>query len=551
VLTLDTTRYDALSYLGGPAGASPRLDALARESLAYTQARTTVPLTLPAHASLFTGLVPPRHGVRINGNETLPESALTLAERARERGYQTAAFIGAVVIADVSGMAQGFEVFDQPTPPLVLSKLQYERRPASEVAQAALAWIATLDPARPFLGWAHFYDPHLPHAPAPDLAARFGGDSYHAAVATMDREIGRILDALAAAGRLEDTFIVVVADHGEGRGEHREDTHGTQIYDSTMRIPFFLRYPDGYRAGERSAEPVSIVDVYPTLVEGLALGPLNDVDGLSLYRRAVPEGRGVFFESLYAYNSFGWSPLVGWACASGKYVHSSRPEFYRPLDDPGERKDLIASLAAEELEPLRRGIQELGTRAALSRAERTQADPELARALAALGYASGAATRLPPTLLSDVEAASPHDMQDVHALFLHAQSQNNAEQASEAVALLRRIVERDPNNTLAWFQLGGALIHTGAYAESLEASNRALALGPVAYGPLLNVALAEEHMGRPEEALAAYGGALALEPNLIQALERCVEIAAALGRPGEADAFRVRLIEAQERAAGG
>jgi arylsulfatase A-like enzyme len=196
VLTLDTTRHDALSCLGGPPGATPRLDALAAEGVLYTAARTTAPLTLPAHASVLTGLTPPRHTVHTNGYDVVPSSATTLAERARERDFQTAAFIAAVVLADGFGLSQGFELYDQPAPPLVQSTLHYDRRSSKEVADAAVAWIERLDPERPFFAWAHFFDPHLPHEPAPDLAARFGGDSYHAAVATMDREIGRIFDAL-------------------------------------------------------------------------------------------------------------------------------------------------------------------------------------------------------------------------------------------------------------------------------------------------------------------------------------------------------------------
>lgn len=547
ILTLDTTRYDALGCLGGPAGVSPRLDALAAEGVLYTEARTTAPLTMPAHTSVFTGLTPLRHTVRSNGSDVVPASAVTLAERARERGFQTAAFVAAVVLADGFGLSQGFERYDEPVPPLVQSTLHFDRRPARAVADAAIAWIEGLDKERPFLAWAHFFDPHLPHEPAPDLAARFAADTYHAAVATMDREIGRILDALHARGLDDETLVIVVADHGEGRWEHGEETHSTAAYDSTIRVPMIVRYPDRYRAGERSDEIVSAVDVYPTVVEALDLGALNDVDGQSLYRHIVPPERGVYFETYYGYLSFGWSPVTGFADRRGKYLHSSRPELYTPSTDPGEHLNRIDTASAEELERYRAGIREMARRPALAREATTGAGPEVARAMAALGYTgAGGAGRELPDPLAQLDLPSPHDMQAVHASFLLAQIQNNPEHASEAAALLRGIVAQDPGNAMAWFQLGAALIHTGDYRGSLEASNRALQLGPPAHGPLLNVGLAHEHLGEPEQALQAYAAALEVEPNLLDTLQRCSELCDALGRKAEADAYRVRLIEVRE-----
>jgi choline-sulfatase len=546
VITLDTTRYDALGCLGGPAGVSPRLDALAAEGVLYTEARTTVPLTLPAHASMLTGLNPPRHTVHVNGYEVVPASAVTLAERARERGFQTGAFIAAVVLADGFGLAQGFDHYDQLDPPLMETTLHYDRRPARAVADAAIGWIDALDKERPFLAWVHFYDPHQPYEPAPDLAARFGTDLYHASVATMDREIGRILDALRAQGLDDETLVIVVADHGEGRWEHGEETHGTQAYDSTMRVPMIVRYHDRFRAGERSDEIVGVVDVYPTAVEALGLGALNDVDGISLYRRTVPPDRGVYFETYYGYLSFGWSPVTGFADRSGKYIHSSRPELYTPRTDPGERADRIGSAGAEELERYRAAIRDLCARTPLARGEDPELGPEVARAMAALGYtaAGGGGRELPPAL-APLEVPSPHDMQAVHTSFLLAQMRTNAEHAGEAVPLLQGIVAQDPGNVMAWFLLGAALIHTGDYSGALDASNRALQIGPPSHGPLLNVGLAHEHLGEPEEALAAYAAALALEPRLLDTLQRCSEICDALGRKAEADAYRVRLIEAR------
>ncbi|MCZ6599113.1 MAG: sulfatase, partial [Planctomycetota bacterium] len=389
LITLDTTRYDALGCTGGPPGVSPNLDALAAEGVLYEQARTVCPLTMPAHASIFTGLYPLRHTVHMNSMLALPSSAHTLAERASQRGFQTAAFIAAVVLADDFGLAQGFERYDQPAPPLVQrEEIHYDRRPANEVADDAIAWLAERDPERPFLLWTHFFDPHVPHDPPGEFLRAGKGDPYLGAVAFMDHHIGRILAALDEEGLLDETIVVVVADHGEARGDHGESTHGVLAYDSTIRVPLIVRHPDGWRAGERSDEIVSVVDVFPTLVEALELGGPGDVDGVSLHRRRAPPDRGVYYESYYGFFSYGWSPLAGWADARGRYLHSSAPEYYA-LTDEEERVDLIAE--QDELERYRRAIDSIAGRSRLTRDANDTAAAHVLAQLQRLGYTGAAA----------------------------------------------------------------------------------------------------------------------------------------------------------------
>jgi arylsulfatase A-like enzyme len=477
----------------------------------------------------------------------LPESATTLAERARERGFQTAAFVAAVVLADDFGLDQGFEVYDQPTPPLVQTERHYDRRRAGEVADAAVAWIDGLDPERPFFAWAHFFDPHLPYEPEPEFVAQVGGSGYHAEVAAMDHAIGRILDALARRGLDDETLIVVVADHGESLGEHDEETHGALAYDAVIRVPMIVRDPGGHRAGERSDEVVSVVDVYPTLVEALELGGSGDVDGISLFRRTVPADRGVYFETYYGFLSFHWSPVVGWADREGKYLHSSAPEYYATPSDPRELENVIAAQPAERLERYRRGIEALAARPSLARTDDDAASAAVIEGLQALGYtgAGGGAIGLPPPL-SDTGLPSPAAMQANYRLLQAAQDLSGAQRWDEAIVLLRRVLDANPRNAAAWFQLGAALIGAGEHEESLAATRRNLELGHRWYGPLRNLALAYEHLQRPEEALAAYAEALETGPYLMDVLQRCVELAEALGRKEDANLYRRKLIEARE-----
>jgi arylsulfatase A-like enzyme len=164
LVTLDTTRADALSCYGERAGTTPEIDALAREGVLYERAFTSAPITLTAHASMLTGLAPPRHGLRDNGLAALDPAAHTLAEAARAAGIQTAAFVGAIVLDRALGLDQGFDVYDGPPARRSASGHPAER-PARAVIDAALAWLDGRDRARPFLLWVHLYDAHHPYAP--------------------------------------------------------------------------------------------------------------------------------------------------------------------------------------------------------------------------------------------------------------------------------------------------------------------------------------------------------------------------------------------------
>ncbi|MCZ6598902.1 MAG: sulfatase, partial [Planctomycetota bacterium] len=384
LVTLDTTRWDSLSITGAPAGLTPSLDALAEESVVYTAARTVAPLTLPSHASILTGLYPPRHTVRTNSRMALPRSATTLAEKARAAGMQTAAFVAAEVLSASFGLDQGFDHYEEPE---LRPQPPFERLGAEEIADRAIAWIRARDPDRPFFVWVHFFDPHWPYAAPERFVRQADGDVYLAEVARVDDAVGRIFDVLRSEGVYDDTAIVVVADHGEGLEEHDERTHGTLVYDSTLRVPLLVRYPDGHRAGERSDELVSVVDVLPTLSEAMGLAPPGDVDGQSLYRR-VSDDRGLYFESYYGFYSFGWSPIAGWVDPAGKYIHSSEPELYES-QDAGELVDVFAARKGE-LERYRDGIDAIARRSRLQRSQDDRAGSAMIDQLHSLGYAGTA-----------------------------------------------------------------------------------------------------------------------------------------------------------------
>ncbi len=522
LVTLDTTRADALGAFGGPRGVTPNLDALAAESVLYTYAHTVTPLTLPAHASMLTGLYPLRHGVRENGLWALPEEASTLAERARGAGYRTAAFLAAVVLERRFGLAQGFDVYDAPDAPAVEATTHPAERSGPEVVALAERWLRARDRARPFFLWVHLFDPHGPLQAPPELVRRAGGNPYLGEVAHADQALGTLLRTLRDEDLLDSTWVVVVADHGEALGEHGEPAHGAFAYESTLRVPLLVRHPDGARAGERDASVVSVVDVFPTLLEAMGLPRDPDADGTSLCGAGPPAERGVYFEAYAGFIAYGWSQLAGWLDARGKYVHSSRPELFDPRADPGETRDLVAERAGE-LERYRAAIAALARRPALE-ARAAGVDAELSDALRALGYAGvGSALQRLPDPLAPSDRPSPASRMAEHRRALRAMELANQGRLEEAAAELALLAQAAPDDYFVLDRLGDALKRLKRYREAIAPLARVANEGPAWSYSLFTLGICLLETDRHDEALAAFRRALAADPGLARTVAAMLE----------------------------
>jgi arylsulfatase A-like enzyme/Tfp pilus assembly protein PilF len=376
LVTIDTLRADHVGSYGASLAATPRLDALARRGVRFDQAVSPVPLTRPAHASLFTGLYPHEHGLRDNLPRKLDPSIPTLARKLQQAGYQTGASVGTFLIGRGSGLEAGFERFSDGAGSGAADRIgaSAERR-ATEVLADAVAFLQKANP--PFFLWAHLYDPHAPYDPPSPFPKTYAGE-----VAYVDAEIGKLLDAIESRGFGESTWILVTADHGEGLGEHGEDEHGVLVYESTLRVPLILKRPGGAAGVER--EPVSLVDVFPTLLEAAGLAsPMNSL--------LAPKRRPLYFESYYGNLHFGWAPLRGVREGSWKLTIAPRSELFDLTADPREDRD-VANERKGEARRLHAELQAIEARA------RTAAPPELlepgaAEKLASLGYLGATAKR--------------------------------------------------------------------------------------------------------------------------------------------------------------
>jgi arylsulfatase A-like enzyme len=238
LITLDTVRADRLGAYGYAKAATPALDRLAREGVRFADATTQSPLTGPAHAAILTGQYPARLGVRDNATTPIPPGTATAATLFKARGYRTGGFVGAFILGPEYGFGQGFDAFDAQFAGFNTgSKLQVQRR-AGEVVDAALRWMS--GGTQPFFAWVHLYDAHTPYdAPAP-FRARFAASPYDGEIAYVDSAVAKLVAALEQSGQLDRTLVVVVADHGEGLGDHGERTHGLFAYDATLHVPLII-----------------------------------------------------------------------------------------------------------------------------------------------------------------------------------------------------------------------------------------------------------------------------------------------------------------------
>ena len=587
LVTLDTVRADRLGGYGYAAAETPALDLLAREGLRFAAASSPAPLTLPAHASLLTGLLPPRHGLRNNGAGRLPEVP-TLASVLAAAGYRTGAFVSSFVLDRRFGLDRGFAVYDDEVARDAAGgvALDAERR-GDRTVERALAWLAaeTSAPGAPFFLWVHLYDAHAPYAPPAPYAGRHAGRPYDGEIAFADAQVGRLLDELRRRGLAGRTLVAVAADHGEALGEHGELTHGLLLYEPTLRVPLVLAGP-GIPAGTVVETPVSLTDLGPTLA-GLLGHPLAPAqaaaaDGRDLSeavrRGAEPPPADLYAETRYP-ALFGWSPLAALRRRHLKYIAAPRPELYDLGRDPGETANLAGG-ASPDLAAADRGMAARIARVEASAVAPAAApiDAETRARLESLGYAAPSA----PNAADPAEAAasSAADPKDRVALFRRYEEANGALREGQtaaaraalaelvaadpgnavfrgklaqalrkegalgqAVPLLRQAVASAPGDSDAWYNLGVALHDAGAWGEARQVLAEAVRLDPArpeAHNLLGVVAL---QAGRPEEAARAFQQALALDPDDARAHNNLGNVLRSLRRPAEAERAYRRAAE--------
>ncbi len=417
LVTLDTVRRDHLGAYGHPRETSPHFDALAARGVLFEDALTQSITTTPSHASILTGRIPPRHGLRRMFDQRLADENRTLAEILAGAGFRTAAFVSALPLRRAVGLDQGFEVFDDAYEPAT------GERVAAVTNGRVRAWLAGGTPDRLFL-WVHYFDPHNPYYAPREQRERFGvGDVaadavldqvrgadavtpaeldrmsrlYDAEIRTADAALGELLALLDGAGVLDDAVVAVLADHGECLGENGDYFGHFGVREETARIPFVLVHPRGLGAGKRVTAPVGAIDLLPTALHWLGVEAPEGIDGVDLtplIEGAAPPARVLYTERLLgtrerAVRDADWA-LVEKVVSKRRAV---RELLDRATGGPASAGDPAAVAAAERLS---RALDAPAAGAAAPAGETVPVADVVRERLEALGYVEEPPGEAPP-----------------------------------------------------------------------------------------------------------------------------------------------------------
>jgi arylsulfatase A-like enzyme/Flp pilus assembly protein TadD len=470
LICVDTLRADHLPAYGYRGLATPAIDALARDSVRFDNAYSHVPLTLPSHAVLLTGLLPFENGVRDNAGFRLAPGHVTLATRLRAAGYATGAAVSSYVLRSDRGLNAGFDYYDDQMP-----DVPTRERSGVESADALARWAASVR-VRPLFLFLHIYEPHAPYTPPEPFRSRYPDRPYDGEIAAADAGVGRLLDFLKRAGLYERALILFLSDHGEGLGDHGEEEHGVFLYREALRVPLFLKRPGSHDAGRVVSMPVGLADVVPTILSILSEPRADELSGISLVQSPGAEkgpARRIYAETLYPRLNLGWSDLASLTDDRYQYIEAPRPELYDFVADPMERNDLASGTPP----PLR------SMRASLAALHRPFVGPEAStpeelKRLASLGYIRVSSpvpdSRTLPDPKDNVET-----LRDFHRLL----DLYYAERDEEAIALARRVVARDPRIFSAWTALAGSLERTGKGPQAVRALREGISQSSVETPP--------------------------------------------------------------------
>jgi arylsulfatase A-like enzyme/Tfp pilus assembly protein PilF len=472
LVTIDTLRSDHLPMYGYAGVETPVLSAFRKEAILFEKAYSHVPLTLPSHGTIFTGYLPAPNGLRDNLGYRLNAKLPTLAELLKKAGYATGGAVSSFVLNASSGIGRGFDFWEDSIEPTKANEaLGRVQRPGAETEQLLAGWLEVQPPKKPFFAFLHLYEPHTPYEPPEPYASQYKDREYDGEIAFSDELVGRFFDFLKKKGIYDRALIIVLSDHGEGLGEHGEDEHGIFLYRWALQVPLLVKLPKGERAGASVPTPVQLSDVFPTVVEVLGIPNAPPPPGTtSLLEvdagRSVP-ARTLYAETLFPRIHFGWADTASLVDGTWQYIEAPKPELYDLGKDPTEKENLAPGTPQAfrtlliEMEKRRAGFAPPG-----------KIDPEEAKKLASLGYlSSGTSAGSGPLPDAKDEIGIIRELKNGSG-YLHGG------QPAEAVAVFRKLLEKNPRMLDVWDLEVQALQKTERNEEALDALKKAIAAAP-------------------------------------------------------------------------
>ncbi len=532
LITIDTLRADHVHCYGYNGVKTPILDSLAAEGIRFSQAFTPSPITNSSHTTILTGLLPSHHGVT-DFAVPLADSHPTMAELLKRKGYRTAAFIGAVILDSKTlapGLDRSFDFYDNfPANEKTGSHWDRLERRGEVVAQHANNWLIA-HPSGPRFVWVHLYDPHDPYEPPAPYSQTYKDNLYDGEIAYVDAALAKFICFLKNRGWYENALVVVVGDHGEGLGEHKEDTHGIFLYDSTTHVPLIMKLPAGKQAGKVVNAQVRTTDILPTVLGVVGGKEPESLDGSSLipYLTGKDNDRVAIGETDYPLR-FGWAALRSVRADGLKFIEAPRPEFYDLHADPKELRNKYSD-GDESVKKFRELLANLHPAAAV--ASSSTADDRLQ----ALGYAGQSAT-------AKGARPDPKDKIEEQNLLHRAMMAAQDNRFAEARQALEQVLQRDEKSFLALRQLGEVEVRSGDYAQAIAHLRRAQEINPDDTTVAFLVGQALQQTRDLNGARSVLEASLKTNPNELQGRLLLGQVYLDLSKPDEAaDQFEAVLL---------
>ncbi len=478
LVSIDTLRSDHLPAYGYQGIETPALDALRADSVLFERAYAHISLTLPSHATVLTGMLPARNGVRDNMGYRLDASAVPFLPRLlKEAGYATGAAVSAFVLRGTTGLDADFDFYEdriEIVPGAALGGLQ---RPGAETLAAALPWLESVR-GRPSFFFFHVYEPHSPYQPPEPYATRYPLP-YDGEIAAADAVVGQLLETLRRWALYDKSLLILMSDHGEGLGDHGEREHEILLHREALQVPLMIKLPGSERGASSVAEPVQLSDLFPTVASLLGLEAPSELAGRPLFAALDPE-RSIVSENVYGRLHFGWSELASVIAGRFHLIHGPNPELYDLAADPGERRNLASEQRAQA-HALRRALDGID----LTLQPPAATDPEARAQLEALGYVA--------TFAADTGGPRPDPKSKLHVVKRLGEARERYERKdyAGAVAMYERLVDEEPQLIDAWEYYGMALRKVGRLPDALAAYRKALELSGGA--PQIALAAAYAH----------------------------------------------------------
>jgi pentatricopeptide repeat protein len=485
IITIDTLRADRVGLYDNKHVKTPNIDRVGKDGSVFKYAFANVPVTLPSHTGIMSGLYPPTHNVRDNSGYIVNDKILTLAKYLKKYNYVTAAFIGAFPLDSRFGLNKGFDLYDDNYGSKNSNELFFVERKASKVIGLSLKWLKKRK--NKWFAWIHIFDPHQPYAPPEPYKTEYKNDLYSGEVAYVDSQLKKLFDYLRKNGIYKKTMIIITADHGEGLGEHGEKTHAYFAYNTTIHIPLIIKLPDKNNH-KMIDEFVSHIDIFPTVCETLKIKIPKQVEGLSLLplikgeKKKLKE-RWIYFESLPPYLNRGWAPLTGYIDTKTKikYISQPIPEIYDLKNDFNEDKNIAGKLNIGKYKNRLSLLVKSFKKDLVSENKKIKSSD--IKKLQSLGYLSSTVKykKSKFTKGDDLKTLLPLQNEMLEGLALYAKGELN-----KSLVILVDVVKKRKDFVLVWNKIANIFRETGKINLAMVTYEKALEYNKNNYNLLLN-----------------------------------------------------------------